>query len=592
MNINKNDFKIVYQKKDDQIQFNLGKQVIDELFQDAYESGNGIFKRECPGCDNNYKIIYYKRLTPIPNGLSIYDLFNDWRNYPGNILNIDFKLYGGVDENVVFNSLINDQQSWQFCNYNDPGIGFPRDCGPNNSLVRGFQWNSERYRNSGQTTVTYSIFDGFETNKNNRVDSKPYTIAKKNQNALSNLVVDSGNNANSKCIEVIAKKEQGTSRFRLSGNWVSGRLIAEYERPFNDKIAYVFYEAPYTKIVLSDNPKTGKGWYYVGPTSNFNVNNLNRYNQAPNRYYNLEEVSEAYKGGFIKLGTFNFKRSINPTMTPPRNENYRDYVEDCPDGWQTTPNKECINLNYFGPCLAGRCRCPPGYRYGGNNICYAGWSYQCGQDCAYYRCVGNGGTWIPKDYRYNAYTCRMDRCWNREGPSSFKGYTPKAKQDWAKPNACNSEWPLKTRQVPGFWSCNYGSSLSDDQRNGSIKILGSVGNNNNVEKAGMIVLKNNVKPKYFAIHNGQVYIQSNGEANLFTDKGTYQENCVNNGGKVDVYMISDKFLNDLELCQKTNNEINRVNDNIEQFRNKGHNVNYVFLIILIIFFVILVSKFV
>lgn len=57
-------------------------------------------------------------------------------------------------------------------------------------------------------------------------------------------------------------------------------------------------------------------------------------------------------------------------------------------------------------------KCPPGYNkptadVNNNNYCYAGWSSECGQDCANEKCVTNGGTWIPKDYRYNAYTCQM-----------------------------------------------------------------------------------------------------------------------------------------------------------------------------------------
>ena len=33
-----------------------------------------------------------------------------------------------------------DKNRWKFCNYNDNGIGFPRDCGKNGAV--GGQWNS------------------------------------------------------------------------------------------------------------------------------------------------------------------------------------------------------------------------------------------------------------------------------------------------------------------------------------------------------------------------------------------------------------------------------------------------------------------
>merc|ERR1712167_549450 len=34
-----------------------------------------------------------------------------------------------------------DRNPWKFCNYNDPGVGFPRDCGKNGKVNR--QWNSD-----------------------------------------------------------------------------------------------------------------------------------------------------------------------------------------------------------------------------------------------------------------------------------------------------------------------------------------------------------------------------------------------------------------------------------------------------------------
>lgn len=57
-------------------------------------------------------------------------------------------------------------------------------------------------------------------------------------------------------------------------------------------------------------------------------------------------------------------------------------------------------------------KCPPGYNkptadVNNNNYCYAGWSSECDQACAKEKCVTNGGTWIPMDYRYNSFTCQM-----------------------------------------------------------------------------------------------------------------------------------------------------------------------------------------
>ena len=73
-----------------------------------------------------------------------------------------------------------------------------------------------------------------------------------------------------------------------------------------------------------------------------------------------------------------------------------------------------INSNTLVGTYGGNCQskkntlCPPGYS--GPNAdgnCIASWSYACGEDCAKNKCAEAGGTWIPLDYRYNPYTCKM-----------------------------------------------------------------------------------------------------------------------------------------------------------------------------------------
>lgn len=51
-------------------------------------------------------------------------------------------------------------------------------------------------------------------------------------------------------------------------------------------------------------------------------------------------------------------------------------------------------------------KCPSGYTEGKDGMCWRGWTESCGQNCAYDICVGNGGTWVPADYRVSAYLCR------------------------------------------------------------------------------------------------------------------------------------------------------------------------------------------
>jgi hypothetical protein len=42
----------------------------------------------------------------------------------GNTLGTDFNLYSTLEDAKA------DSNPWPFCNYDDPGVAFPRDCGP------------------------------------------------------------------------------------------------------------------------------------------------------------------------------------------------------------------------------------------------------------------------------------------------------------------------------------------------------------------------------------------------------------------------------------------------------------------------------
>ena len=60
--------------------------------------------------------------------------------------------------------------------------------------------------------------------------------------------------------------------------------------------------------------------------------------------------------------------------------------------------------------ITKQAKCPPRYSTNtpdSNQDCYAGWHPDCAEDCHRNSCAQSGGTWIPKDYRYNGYTCRM-----------------------------------------------------------------------------------------------------------------------------------------------------------------------------------------
>merc|ERR1719266_493773 len=120
--------------------------VLDDeaLFNDHWSVG-AIICRVCPGCASSHEHICYKRLTkPAGAASNGYILFTtNWYN-DSNVLNTDFELYSSLEDAKI------GSNKWNYCNYNDPGIGFPRDCGPTDAV--GGQWNS---RNRGGQTVTY-----------------------------------------------------------------------------------------------------------------------------------------------------------------------------------------------------------------------------------------------------------------------------------------------------------------------------------------------------------------------------------------------------------------------------------------------------
>lgn len=119
------------------------------LWSELQNQNAFYIKRDCLGCVNSHKTIIYKRLTPVPSGLNLFDLFTkNWFSSPSNVLNTDFKLYSTMED------ALNDANAWTRCNYNDNGIGFPRDCGPNS--LQGSQWSSTT--RGGQADVAFYSF--------------------------------------------------------------------------------------------------------------------------------------------------------------------------------------------------------------------------------------------------------------------------------------------------------------------------------------------------------------------------------------------------------------------------------------------------
>ena len=108
-----------------------------------------------PNRHHTHKLIIYKRLTPV-NDVDMWDLFTlNWfssRRGKKNDMNKDFQLFSNYDDAK------NNRNPWKFCNYDDPGVGFPRDCGPNGGV--GGQWMSMKHgRGYGWENWSFTLKD-------------------------------------------------------------------------------------------------------------------------------------------------------------------------------------------------------------------------------------------------------------------------------------------------------------------------------------------------------------------------------------------------------------------------------------------------
>lgn len=131
-------------------------------YEQSWKFNNMVSKLEAPyylirvgysGYINEYNYIVYKRKTS-SKGLDMWKLMHtDWFNERRSVKNkfrVDFDLYSTLDD------AIKDRGAWKFCNFNDPGIGFPRDCGINRP--KGHQWQSKR--RGGKRTWALYLYKG------------------------------------------------------------------------------------------------------------------------------------------------------------------------------------------------------------------------------------------------------------------------------------------------------------------------------------------------------------------------------------------------------------------------------------------------
>ena len=120
------------------------------LFREMVEAQDvPIVRRVCAGCNLSHRDIYYRRLTPMPDDFDLLDtLMNNWID-TDNILNEDFALYS------THLDAFYDTNRWTYCNYNNPGVGFPGDCGPNGKV--GSNWNSYYLRGGHAHTHAFLL---------------------------------------------------------------------------------------------------------------------------------------------------------------------------------------------------------------------------------------------------------------------------------------------------------------------------------------------------------------------------------------------------------------------------------------------------
>ena len=96
---------------------------------------------------NGVDYAFYTRTSDIPSDFNAYSIFTyTWAN-SDNVLGTDFEIYSSLDD------LKSGSNKWSFCNYNDPDVGFPRDCGPNGHIANTwFSFPGGKYDARGLTS--------------------------------------------------------------------------------------------------------------------------------------------------------------------------------------------------------------------------------------------------------------------------------------------------------------------------------------------------------------------------------------------------------------------------------------------------------
>ena len=99
----------------------------------------------------------YVRTSSLPVGMDAYDYFTENWFSKNNVLGTDFWIYNSLNDAQA------ETNRWLFCNYDDPGVGYPRDCGKKHKVSH--QWfampNSTKFPGPAQRWLLGSTFELF-----------------------------------------------------------------------------------------------------------------------------------------------------------------------------------------------------------------------------------------------------------------------------------------------------------------------------------------------------------------------------------------------------------------------------------------------
>ena len=134
---------------------------------------------------NGVDYAFYTRTSDIPSDFNAYSIFTyTWAN-SDNVLGTDFEIYSSLDD------LKSGSNKWSFCNYNDPDVGFPRDCGPNGAIGNTwFSFPGGTYTARGLTSgSSFELWDGSDCPSTAKPITYTYTFEINKNVAVSHMEI-------------------------------------------------------------------------------------------------------------------------------------------------------------------------------------------------------------------------------------------------------------------------------------------------------------------------------------------------------------------------------------------------------------------